>query len=114
MMNTQERVYYKWDDEQKNAFLNDISRDSHILHRVISDGIDRNCEPDDIVSSFTQFITDRANPYFEKRSIPRKIVEFNHINRKEKQKWYNTECKRKRKIYKEAVYNFNLQRNHQT
>ena len=26
----------------------------------------RNCEPDDIISLFTQCITDRANPYFDK------------------------------------------------
>ena len=91
----------------EKCILSDISRDSHILHRIISDWIDRNCEPDDIVSNLTQFITDRANPYFEKRSIPPKIVKLNYINRKEKQKRYNTECKRKREIYKETVYNFN-------
>ena len=60
----EEHISYKWNPEHKNAFLNDISRD--ILNRIVSDVIDSNYEPDDIVSCFTQFLTDRANPYFQK------------------------------------------------
>ena len=50
-----ERISYKWIPEHKDSFLNDISRDSHILNRIVSDGIVSNYEPDDIVSCFTQF-----------------------------------------------------------
>ena len=46
-----------------------MSRDMHLLNRLIDDGTSR--EPDDIVSSFSQFIADRANPYFEKHSTER-------------------------------------------
>ena len=106
----EERISYKWIPEHKDAFLNDISRDSHILNRIISDGIDSNYEPDDIVSCFTQFLTDRTNPYFQKRHMPNKTPVFVNINSKEKQKWYNNECSQKRAKYQEALYNFNLNR----
>ena len=66
-----ERIFHKWDTGLKDAFLNDMSRDMHLLNRSIADGISRNCEPDDIISLFTQFITDRANPYFEKHYLQR-------------------------------------------
>ena len=106
----EERISYKWNPEHKDAFLNDIPRDSHILNRLVSDGIDSNCEPDDIVSCFTQFLTDRANPYFQKRHMPNKTPVFVNINSKEKQKWYNNECSQKRAKYQETLYNFNLNR----
>ena len=35
----QERTYYKWNDDLKGTFLNDMSRDVHHLNRFISDGI---------------------------------------------------------------------------
>lgn len=111
---TKERHYYKWDDKYKNDFLTDISRDSHILNRLLIDGIDRNCEPDDIVTNFTKFITDRANPYFEKRNRPRKTQNFININCKQRQKWYTDECKKKHTTYIEALYNFNLHKNNET
>lgn len=109
-----ERIYYKWNEENKLPFLHDLSRDSPILNRQLSDGIDSNCDPDDIVTTFTQFIVDRANPYFEKRFIPRKNRAFFNANTKEKQNWYNEECRKKHTIYKEALYNFNLSRNAST
>ena len=74
----------------------------------------RNCEPDDMVSSFSQFITDRANPYFEKHSSERSNSYFYHENKTKKQKWYTDECRRRRQIYKEAMYNYNLNRNNDT
>ena len=86
----------------------------HLLNRSIADGISRNCEPDDIISLFTQFITDRANSYFEKHYSQRNESYFCHENRTEKQKWYNDECRRKREIYNEALYDYNLNRNNDT
>ena len=94
--------------------LTDISRDSHILNGILIDGIDRNFEPDDIVTNFTKFITDRANPYFEKRKRPRKNQNYININCKLRQKWYNDECKNKHTTYIEARYNFNLHKNNET
>ena len=82
-----------------------------ILNQIISDGIDNNYEPDDIVTSFTKFITERANPYFQKRHIPNKMPAFANGNTKEKQKWYNYECSQKHARYQEALYNYNLNRN---
>ena len=109
-----ERIFHKWDRSLKDAFLNDMSRDVYLLNRAMVDGISRNCEPDDIVSSFSQFITDRANPYFEKHSSERSDSCFYHENKTEKQKWYTDECRRWRQIYNEALYNYNLNRNNDT
>ena len=109
-----ERIFHKWDTGLKDAFLNDMSRNMHLLSRSIADGISRNCEPDDIISLFTQFITDRANPYFEKHYSQRNESYFCHENRSEKQKWYNDECRRKREIYNEALYNYYINRNNDT
>ena len=109
-----ERIYYKWNNDYKEAFRNDISRDLHLLNRSISDGISRNCDTDDIVAFFTQFLTDRADPYFKKRYIPRKESFFNHTSRLKKQKWYNEECKLKREAYISALHNFNSDRNSET
>lgn len=92
----------------------DISRDLHLLNRSISDGISRNCDTDDIVALFTQFLTDRADPYFKKRYIPRKESFVNHTSRLKKQKWYNEECKLKREAYISALHNFNSDRNSET
>ena len=112
--NVEEYLSYKWNPEHKNAFLNDISRDLPTLNRIVTDGIDRNLEPDDIVSNFTQFITDRANPYFQKSYKTKTYANFVNNNAKERQKWYNDECTRKHNAYKEALYNFNLNRNSDT
>ena len=109
-----ERIFHKWNMNLKDAFLNDMSRDMHLLNRLIDDGTSRNCEPDDIVSSFSQFITDRANPYFEKHSTERNESYFYHENKTVKQKWYNDECKQRRRIYNEALYTYNLNRNDDT
>ena len=84
-----EQTSYNWQPEHKDAFINDISRDLPILNQIISDGIENNYEPDDIVTSFKNFITERANPYFQKRYIPNKMPAFANVNKKEKQKWYN-------------------------
>lgn len=112
--NAQEHISFKWDSEYRQSFLNDISRDLPILNRVVTDGIDRNVEPDEIVSKFSQFITDRANPYFQKKYKKSANPSFVNIHTKEKQKWYNSECTRKHNIYKNALYNFNLLRNNET
>ena len=106
-----ESVFYKWKPEHKEAFLNDLSSDMHILDRLLIDGIDRNCEPDDKVSNFSKFITDRANTYFEKHSKTQTTPRFSTGDFKEKKIWFNDECKNKREIYKEKLYNFNLNRN---
>ena len=84
------------------------------LNRLISDGIDRHCEPDDIVTDFLKFITDRANPYFENRKKSSTHHTFINTNYKDKQKWYNEECKRKHEHYQSMLYNYNLNRNNET
>ena len=106
-----ERIYHIWNNDYKEAFRNNISRDLHLLNRSISDEISRNCDTDNIVALFTQFLTDRA---LKKRYILRKESFFNHTSRLKKQKWYNEECKLKRKAYISALDNFNLDRNSET
>ena len=76
-----ERIFHKWDTGLKDAFFDDRSRDMRLLNRSIPDGISRKCEPDDIISLFSQFITDRANPYFEKHYSQRNESYFCHENR---------------------------------
>ena len=88
-----------------------ISYDMHLLNRLIDDGSSRNCEPGDIVSSSSQFIIDRANLYFEKHSTERNESYFYYENKTVKQKWLIDECKQRRRIYDEALYTYNLNRN---
>ena len=89
-------------------------RDVYLLNRAMADGMSRNCKPDDIVSSFSQFITDRANPYFEKHSSERSDSYFYHENKSQKQKWYTDECRRRRQIYNKPLYNYNVNGNNDT
>ena len=109
-----EQIYYKWKPELKDGFLRDISNDMLTLNRLISDGIDRQCEPDDIVTDFSKFITERANPYFENRKKTSTHHTFINTNDKDKQKWYNEECKRKHEQHQNMLYNYNLNRNNET
>ena len=81
---------------------------------MVTESLRANREPDDIVNNFSIFITDRANPYFQKKYKSSTTANFGDINPKEKQLWYNAECVRKHSIYTEAVYNFNLHRNEDT
>ena len=39
---------------------------------------------------------------------------FTGTNNREKQKWYNDDCKRKREYYQNMLYNYNLNRNRET
>ena len=114
MNNQSERLSYKWKPEHKDEFLRDVSSDVHIFNRLISEGIDRNCEPDDIVTDFLKFITDRANIYFENRSAAGRNQAFINSNYKEKQKWYGEECKKNHENYQNMLYNYNLNRNNET
>lgn len=109
-----ERTFHKWDPQFKNDFLTDMAQNIHLLNRSIDNEISRNCEPDDVVSLLTQFITDRANPYFEKHCSQRTESYFYHVNRTEGQKWYNETCRQKREIYNEALYNYNLNKTNDT
>ena len=84
-----------------------------VTYALISNAVE-NCDPDDIITVFSQFITDRANPYFEKHSKQTKHYYFTHTNTTEKQQWYNDECKRKRTVYNNALFNFNLTKNNET
>ena len=63
---TRTGINYRWNADFKVNFLNDISRDANNLKESISEEIVRNCDPNDVVSKFLKFISDRANIYFSK------------------------------------------------
>ena len=65
----------------------------YLLNRAMVEGMCRNCEPDVIVSSLSQSITNRANSYFEKHSSERSDSYFHHEKKTEKRKRYTDECK---------------------
>ena len=112
---TRTGINYRWNADFKVNFLNDISRDANNLKESISEEIVRNCDPNDVVSKFSKFISDRANVYFSKiyKHKPETIF-FSHVTQKNRNRWFNDEWKRKHEAYKKAVYEFNIDRNDST
>ena len=112
---TRTGINYRWNADFKVNFLNDISRDANNLKESISEEIVRNCDPNDVVSKFSKFISDRANVYVSKmyKHKPETIF-FSQVTQKYRNRWFNDECKRKNEAYKKAVYEFNIDRNDYT
>ena len=112
---TRTGINYKWNADFKVNFLNDISRDVNNLKESISEEIVRNCNPNDVNSNVSKFILDIANVYVSKmyKHKPETIF-FSHVTQKNRNRWFNDECKRKHEAYKKAVYEFNIDRNDST
>ena len=104
--NTVHKTFYKWDDCHKNDFIYKLESDINLLYTI--------CEEDtsiDVtVEHFSDFITERANPLFQKDVKIRKDNVFCSSNFAEKQKWFNNDCYLKKLKVQEAVRNYNMAR----
>ena len=58
--NQRNEKLYKWNNDYKESFLNDISRDVNTLEEVIMSKIDDNACIDEIVTFYTEFLTSRG------------------------------------------------------
>ena len=59
------------------------------------------------VNKFSEFITDRANPFFQKCAAQRRENIFCSSNFSEKQKWFDNDCHLKKLKVLEAVREYN-------
>ena len=59
------------------------------------------------VNKFSEFITDRANPFFQKCATKRKENIFCSSNFSEKQKWFDNDCHLKKLKVREALREYN-------
>ena len=98
----------------KRIFFNSISRDIQNLNGSVSEKINLNCDPNDVVSEFSHFIADRANVFFENSYKLKSRISFDQSSKSNRNKWFNEECMRKREAYKTAVFEFNLNKNEDT
>ncbi len=97
---------YKWVPEHRDDFINDVSSNIADLEDTLLKGINEGVGPDDLVNTFTNYLANRGKPYFERKTQTNRI-NFN-CKYKNRQKWYNNECKTKYENYKKALYEFNL------
>ena len=90
-------------------FVNSLKNDLNLLQNIVDETGSLDC----IVDKFSTFITDRANPYFEKIIKVNQENVFSCSDFKETQKWFNQTCKLKKEKLQEAIRDFNLQKNEQ-
>lgn len=93
----------------QNGFVNSLKNDLNLLQNIVDETGSLDC----IVDKFSTFITDRANPYFEKIIKVNQENVFSCSDFKETQKWFNQTCKLKKEKLQEAIRDFNLQKNEQ-
>lgn len=102
--NTIRKTYYKWDDSCTNEFIQSLAKDINLLYSI--------CEEESTIEStvekFAEFITDRANPFFQKSVKIRKDNVFSSSNFAEKQKWYDKDCYLKKSKVQEAIRDYNI------
>ena len=93
---------YKWNPLHREQWLHDISRDVGTLEQHLTDGISAGLNTDMLVEQFTTFLVSTGNQYFQHTNNATKHTRFSNADRN-KQKWYNAECKRRHDEYKLAV-----------
>ena len=91
-------------------WLHDISRDVGNLEQQLTDGISAGLNTDILVEQFTTFLVSTGNQYFQHTNNATKHTRFSNADRN-KQKWYNAECKRRHDEYKLAVNTYTYNRN---
>ena len=106
---TKYRKAFIWKEEYKMDFVNSLKNDLNLLQNIVDETGSLDC----IVDKFSTFITDRANPYFEKIIKVNQENVFSCSDFKETQKWFNQTCKLKKEKLQEAIRDFNLQKNEQ-
>ena len=102
--NATQKTYYKWDDTQRNDFIQLLSNDIHLLYSICEE----NDSIDVTVTKFSEFITDRANQFFKKCVTKCKENIFSSADFSEKQKWFDNDCYLKKLKVREAVKAYNV------
>ena len=101
---------YKWDENLKNAFVQMLWQDSHLLNEFLTS----NVNVDENVRFFTNFVSTRANQYFEKNVKNSQDCKFNCSNSKDRQAWFDRECRNKKQTVYEALKEYNLLKSEET
>ena len=101
---------YKWDENLKNDFVQKLRQDSHLLNEFLIS----NVNVDENVRFFTNFVSTRANQYFEKNVKISQDCKFNCSNSKDRQAWFDQECRNKKQIVYEALKEYNLLKSEET
>ena len=91
------------DDKHKNDFVNCLQSDIQLLYNICEE----DASIDVTVNKFSEFITGRANPFFQKHFTKRKENVFCSSNFSEKQKWFDNNCHLKKLKVREAVKDYN-------
>ena len=76
----------------KDEFANTLNEDTLLLNETLLE----NQNVEENVTFFSNFITFRANHYFEKHIKVRKGFKFECYSSKEMQAWYDQECREKK------------------
>ena len=101
------RKAYKWNENFKNEFQNVLLNDIYLLNNVL----DENLNIDETVLLFSNYITMRANSFFEKNIQLNYENVFTSANYKERQIWYNDSCKEKKEKLHDALREYNCLKN---
>ena len=94
----------KWNELYKTAFINDLTKDAHLLQDIVHEDV----SIDLMVDKFSTFITDRSNVYLKKISQIRSETVFTCADKKEKKLWYNKHCLSKKQKVQESIRDYNL------
>ncbi|WAR06015.1 hypothetical protein MAR_021384, partial [Mya arenaria] len=71
------------------------------------------CYTDDMVQTFTVFLSSKGNKYFEKRTKVAKNTYFTQSDKTMK-KWFNEECRVKKNIYTVNLNTYNLNKTNES
>ncbi len=108
-----QRVNIKWKSDNRDNFVHDILNGAQELEHNLQSGVDSRCDPDLLVSEFTDFLNKRGEKYFKHVVSNYGINDHNRFASADtnKQRWFNEECKAKRTEYIQTVYQYNLIKN---
>ena len=99
---------FKWCEEHKENYLNDLRSNINSLSNNLSNKITNQSDPDDSVSSFTEFLTKEGNKYFKRCC---KINAQNTNPNSNQKEWFDAICNQKKHSYLQALNKYNFERN---
>ena len=109
---TGENSSHRWEQEYTSVFRDRISCGIGNLENILKNKIRDNCESNVLVYEFTNFLQ-ACGDDLTRKTIKSKGNSFVNTDENRKE-WFDRECQNKRKEYKEAIYEFNAQRNDDT
>ena len=109
---TGENSFHRWEQEYTSVFRDRISCGIGNLENILKNKIRDNCESNVLVYEFTNFLQ-ACGDDLTRKTIKSKGNSFVNTDENRKE-WFDRECQNKRKEYKEAIYEFNAQRNDDT